>query len=225
MRFVVPIRTVHAGPNSKYFGPLRGMTWYNWLSDQFTGLNTIPMPGTLCDSLVLLAVVPEQQTGLKPMQIMTDTGAYSDVVFGLFRLLGYRFCPLLADTGGKHFCRAGCRPPASCAPCRSVKTRLDWRRASSNSGASTKPCIRYASSTTKKCAGHASQLNRGEWSAQCCTRRFQRERGELRQRYREGQGDHLGALGLVVNMILLWNTIQLSTWRQYWSNSEGKATG
>ena len=27
---------------------------------------------------------------LKPMQIMTDTGAYSDVVFGLFRLLDRR---------------------------------------------------------------------------------------------------------------------------------------
>ena len=26
MRFVVPIRTVHAAPNPKYFGPLRGMT-------------------------------------------------------------------------------------------------------------------------------------------------------------------------------------------------------
>ena len=66
MRFVVPIRTVHAGPNPKYFGPLRGMTWYNLLSDQFTGLNAIPVPGTLRDSLVLLAVVLEQQTELKP---------------------------------------------------------------------------------------------------------------------------------------------------------------
>ena len=42
------------------------------------------------DSLVL-AVVLEQQTELRPTQIMTDTGAYSDVVFGLFRLLGYLF--------------------------------------------------------------------------------------------------------------------------------------
>ena len=66
------------------------MTWYNLLSDQFTGLNAIPVPGTLRDSLVLLAVVLEQQTELKPMQIMTDTGAYSDVVFGLFRLLDRR---------------------------------------------------------------------------------------------------------------------------------------
>jgi TnpA family transposase len=36
---------------------------------------------------------------------------------------------------------------------------------------------------------------------------FHGKRGELRQRYREGQEDQLGALGLVVNMIVLWNTI------------------
>ena len=32
---------------------------------------------------------------------------------------------------------------------------------------------------------------------------------ELRQRYREGQEDQLRALGLVVNMIVLWNTIYM----------------
>jgi hypothetical protein len=31
----------------------------------------------------------------------------------------------------------------------------------------------------------------------------------LRQRYREGQEDQLGALGLVVNIIVLWNTIYI----------------
>ncbi|GAC1402104.1 MAG: hypothetical protein NVSMB49_17670 [Ktedonobacteraceae bacterium] len=35
---------------------------------------------------------------------------------------------------------------------------------------------------------------------------FHDQRGELRQRYRQGQEDQLGALGLVVNMIVLWNT-------------------
>lgn len=96
---------MHAGPNPKYFGPLKVVTWYNLLSNQFTGLNAIPTPGTLRDSLVLLAVVLEQQTELKPTQIMTDTGAYSDVVFGLFRLLGYRFSPRLADIRGTRFWR------------------------------------------------------------------------------------------------------------------------
>ncbi len=31
----------------------------------------------------------------------------------------------------------------------------------------------------------------------------------MRQRYREGQEDQLGALGLVVNAIILWNTLYL----------------
>ncbi len=37
---------------------------------------------------------------------------------------------------------------------------------------------------------------------------FHSQRGQLRQRYREGQEDQLGALGLVVNAIVLWNTRQ-----------------
>jgi len=40
------------------------------------------VPGTLRDSLILLALVLEQQTELQPTRIMTDTGAHSDVVFG-----------------------------------------------------------------------------------------------------------------------------------------------
>jgi TnpA family transposase len=51
------------------------------------------------------------------------------------------------------------------------------------------------------------QLNRGE--ARHSLAVFHDKRGELRQRYREGQEDQLGALGLVVNMIVLWNTIYL----------------
>jgi TnpA family transposase len=105
MRFAVPVRTIHAAPNPKYFDRGRGVTWYNLLSDQGTGLNAIAVPGTLRDSLVLLAVVLEQQSELQPTQIMTDTGACSDVVFGLFRLLDYRFCPRLADIGGTRFWR------------------------------------------------------------------------------------------------------------------------
>jgi TnpA family transposase len=79
--------------------------WSIQISDQFAGLNAIVTSGTLRDSLILLAVVLEQETGSKPTQIMTDTGAYSDVVFGLFRLLGYRFSPRLADMGGTRFWR------------------------------------------------------------------------------------------------------------------------
>jgi Tn3 transposase DDE domain len=41
LRFVVPIRTLNAGPNRKYFGASRGVTYYNFTSDQFTGFHGI----------------------------------------------------------------------------------------------------------------------------------------------------------------------------------------
>ena len=47
------------------------------------------------------------------------------------------------------------------------------------------------------------QLNRGEGRHSVARVVFHGKRGELRQRYREGQEDQLGALGLVVNMITL----------------------
>jgi TnpA family transposase len=47
----------------------------------------------------------EQETELEPMEVMTDTAAYSDAVFGLFWLLGYQFSPRLADAGGSRLWR------------------------------------------------------------------------------------------------------------------------
>jgi Tn3 transposase DDE domain len=45
-----------------------------------------------------------------------------------------------------------------------------------------------------------TQLNRGEDRHKLARAVFHGKRGELRQRYREGQEDQLGALGLVVNI-------------------------
>jgi hypothetical protein len=105
LRFVVPIRTIHSGPNPRYFGRERGITYYNMTSDQYTALNGVVVPGTLRDSLVLLSVVLEQETELKPLEIMTDTGAYTDAIFGIFYLLGFQFSPRLADAGGARLWR------------------------------------------------------------------------------------------------------------------------
>ena len=99
LRFVVPVRTLNAGPNPKYFNTGRGVTYYNFTSDQFTGFHAIVVPGTIRDSLFILEGLLEQQTGLRPHEVMSDTAGYSDLVFGLFWLLGYQFSPRLADFG------------------------------------------------------------------------------------------------------------------------------
>ncbi len=105
VRLVVPSRAVHAGPNPRYFGIGRGITYYNLMSDQFTGLNAVVVPGTLKDSLVILGLLLGQETELEPAEIMADTGAYTDCIFGLFWLLGYQFSPRLADVGSARFWR------------------------------------------------------------------------------------------------------------------------
>jgi len=249
MRFVVPVKTLHSGHNPKYFGVGRGVTYYNMVSDQFTGLHAITVPGTLRDSLVLLSVVLEQETELKPTQIITDTGAYSDVVFGLFRLLGYRFSPRLADVGGTRFWRIdpaadygdlntisrhkvtikrisddwddmlrlagslklGMVSPTSIMRTLQVgdrQTRLAKAIAEFGRIDKTLHILNFINDEEKRRAT-LIQLNRGESRHSLARAVFHGKRGELHQRYREGQEDQLGALGLVVNVIILWNTIYM----------------
>jgi TnpA family transposase len=54
-----------------------------------------------------------------------------------------------------------------------------------------------------------TQLNRGEGRHSVARAVFHGKRGELRQNYREGREDQLGALGLVLKMIVLLNTIYI----------------
>jgi hypothetical protein len=107
MRFQVPVRSIHTGPNPRYFARGRGVTWLNYMSDQFAGLHAIVVPGTLRDSLMildgLLELQPPGDGG--PTMIITDQASYSDQIFGLFWLLGYQFSPRPAGLPDQRFWR------------------------------------------------------------------------------------------------------------------------
>ncbi|MCA1700594.1 MAG: transposase, partial [Actinobacteria bacterium] len=47
----------------------------------------------------------DPQTSVRPREIVTDTAGYTDVIFGLFRILGYQYSPRLADAGAATFWR------------------------------------------------------------------------------------------------------------------------
>jgi Tn3 transposase DDE domain len=73
------------------------VTWLNAINDQVAGIGGVVVTGTMRDSLHVLDVILGRDGGPPPQMIATDTASYSDIVFGLFRLLGYQFSPRLAD--------------------------------------------------------------------------------------------------------------------------------
>ncbi len=249
LRFVVPVRTLNAGPNRKYFNTERGVTYYNFTSDQFTGFHAIVIPGTLRDSMFILDGLLEHQTCLQPVEVMADTAGVSDVVFGLFWLLGYQFSPRLADLGEASFWRmdaqadygvlntiarsrvntkliarnwddllrvAGSLHQGTVSASELLRSILRSRRPSTLARAlaalgripKTLYMLAYIDDERYR-RRILTQLNRGEGRHSVARAVFHGQRGELRQRYREGQEDQLGALGLVVNAIVLWNTLYM----------------
>ncbi len=102
MRFVVPVKSLHARPNPKYFGLSKrwtGATWLNVISDRIMGLGEVVVPGTVRDSLYILDAIHNLDVPDCPEQVITDTASYSDIVFGLFAICGYQFSPRIADIG------------------------------------------------------------------------------------------------------------------------------
>jgi TnpA family transposase len=249
LRFVVPIRTLNAGPNRKYYGAHRGVTYYNFSSDQFMGFHGIVIPGTLRDSMYILDGLLEHQTRLRPVEVMSDTAGVSDVVFGLFWLLGYQFSPRLADIGESRFWRldpttdygvlngmarsrvntklimrnwddllrvAGSLQQGTVSASELMRSILRSKRPSTLArsitalGATPRTLYMLSYIDDENYRRRIlTQLNRGEGRHSVARAVFHGQRGELRQRYREGQEDQLGALGLVVNAIILWNTIYI----------------
>jgi TnpA family transposase len=250
IRFVVPVRTISAGPNPKYFNRERGVTYYNMTSDQGTGLNGIIEPGTVRDSLLTLAVVLGQQTHLEPSEIMTDTGSYTDIIFTIFLLLGYQFCPRLADMGDARFWRIdknadyGSLNGLASNRVKVDKIRSNWDDMLRLVGSLKLGLLQPANLMRTLQKGNKmtelqkaliklgqiiktiymlnfiddstfrrrilTQLNVHEGRHSLARTTFLGRRGELRKRYREGQEDQLGALGLVLNIIVLWNTIYMN---------------
>ena len=105
LRFVVPVRPIHAGPHRQDVNAERGVTYDQFTSDPCTGFHALVIPGTRRDARCICDGLLEPQTRLRPMEIMTDTAGVSEVVVGVCWLLGYPFSPRVADRGDAPFGR------------------------------------------------------------------------------------------------------------------------
>jgi TnpA family transposase len=250
MRFVVPVPTVYARPNRKYFGPKRGITWLNMINDQGAGLGAKVVSGTPRDSLHMIDVVFSQDGGQRPDIIVADTGSYSDLVFGLVQLLGMEYRPALADLPDQrlwHIDRGADYGPLSTAASAKIdlaRVRRHWPdilrvvasvytgtvraydvvRMLQRDGHPTPlgeaiaaygrifkslHILAYVDDETyRRDIKGIRNLQEGRHSLAAAI--FHGKKGELYQRYHKGMEDQLGALGLVLNCVVLWNTFYIN---------------
>jgi TnpA family transposase len=246
MRFVVPVPSVYARPNRKYFGPKRGVTWLNMINDQAAGLGAKVVQGTIRDSLHMIDVWFNQDGGQRPDIIVTDAGSYSDLVFGLVSLLGGEYRPALADIPDQKGWRIS--PSADYGPLSTfARGRIDLARVHANWPDILRVVVSIYTGEVRaydvvrmlQRDGHPTALgeaiamygripktlhicslaaeeayrrdikgmrNLQEGRHALAGKTFHGKKGELYQRYHEGMEDQLGALGLILNCIVLWNT-------------------
>jgi TnpA family transposase len=246
LRFVVPVATINAGPNPHYFGMRRGATWLNAVNDQYAGIGAIVVPGTVRDSLYILDLLLHLDGGTRPDMVVTDEASYTDIVFGLFRILGYQCSPRIADLSDTRFWRVD--PGADYGALNGIarsrvnlnRIRESWpdmlRIAGSLHTGTVRAydLLRMLNRDGKpgrlgQAFAHygripktlhllsmiddegyrrtmSAQINVQEERHSLARKIFHGRHGHLRQRYREGQEDQLGALGLVLNAVVLWNT-------------------
>jgi TnpA family transposase len=105
LRFVASVATINAAPNPHYFGMRRGACWLNAVIDQLSVIGAVVVPGTVRDCLYILDLLLNVDGGPRPEVVVSDSASYTDIVFGLFRMLGHQFSPRIADLTDTRFWR------------------------------------------------------------------------------------------------------------------------
>ena len=96
MRVPIGVRSLHADSNPHY-GTGRGATIYRFISDQFASFYLKVINTNARDALYVLDGLLHHETDLIIEEHYTDTAGYTDQVFGLTHLLGFRFAPRIRD--------------------------------------------------------------------------------------------------------------------------------
>lgn len=104
-RFPVKGKVRQARALPRYFGYGKGVTFYTWVSGQFSQYGAKPIPSTHRDATYVLDERLNNETELPLLEHTTDTAGYTELVSALYDLLGMRFCPRIRDIGSQQLYR------------------------------------------------------------------------------------------------------------------------
>jgi len=96
MRVQIGVDALHADANPHY-GTGKGATIYRFVSDQFSSFYAKVINTNARDAVHVIDGLLHHETDLVIEEHYTDTAGYTDQVFGLTHLLGFRFAPRLRD--------------------------------------------------------------------------------------------------------------------------------
>lgn len=106
MRMSLGVSSLYADANPHYgFG--KGATIYRFTSDQGTAFAVQVVTTNSRDALHVIDGILHHETDLAIHEHYTDTAGYTDQIFGLTHLLGFRFAPRLRDVGEARFYTSG----------------------------------------------------------------------------------------------------------------------
>ncbi|MCM3708673.1 Tn3 family transposase [Cytobacillus firmus] len=96
MRMQLGVSSLHADSNPHY-GTGKGATIYRFTSDQFSSYYTKIIHTNSRDAIHVLDGLLHHETDLNIEEHYTDTAGYTDQIFGLTHLLGFKFAPRIRD--------------------------------------------------------------------------------------------------------------------------------
>jgi TnpA family transposase len=249
VRFVVPVRSIDARANPKYFAREKGVTWLIMINDQRVGLAGRVVSGAAKDTLHFVDLVFNPDSDRRPEVLITDQGSYSDIVFAIVTLLGFDYRPVLADLPDAKLWRVD-RSADYAGLNKAARGQIDLDKIARHwpdilriiSSIYTRTVSAHDVIRILQRDGRPTQLgeafamygrifktlhvltfvddpayrremkamrNLNEGRHDLARHIFHGRKGELHQAYRAGQEDQLGALGLVLNCVTLWNTAYL----------------
>lgn len=96
MRVPVRVSSFHSEHNPHY-GSGKEVTIYRWVSDQLSSYYVQTVITNTRDALYFIDGLLHHETDLDIKEHYTDTAGYSDLVFGLSHILGFKFAPRIRD--------------------------------------------------------------------------------------------------------------------------------
>lgn len=247
-RFPVSGAVRNAKALPRYFGYGQGVTFYTHTADHYAQYGSKVIPATERDATYLLDEILGNETELVIVEHATDTHGYTDLIFGLFDLLGLQYSPRLRDIGDQKLCRIrgweltypGLHFTGHIQPAY-IEARLDdllrvagsfklgyvtaslfisklqaYPRQHSLTYVlqqygrliKTNFILRYLLSQPLRRKIHV-QLNKGERLHALRVFLWFGGDGLIRRKQEEAQQEVVGALNLVTNLVVLWNTVYL----------------